>query len=199
MTFEKQDLKEFELPFNSFIGGWFIDETVCDKIIDYFNQNSHLHQQGKTFKEADAILNTETKESTDLVINSNWPIYPTNLYQDELQKCLINYLIRYDEANNVSAFGTTNYNIQYYKPTQGFKKWHCERCAVADSRRHLVFMTFLNDVPDGGTEFKYQNLTVPAKKGLTVIWPTDWTHTHKGQITNKHEKYIATGWYYFSE
>ena len=56
-------------------------------------------------------------------------------------------------------------------------------------------MTYLNNVKDGGTMFKYQNLTIPAKKGLTLIWPSDWTHTHKGQISNTKEKYIITGWY----
>ena len=55
-------------------------------------------------------------------------------------------------------------------------------------------MTYLNDIENGGTHFKYQNLTSPAKKGLTLIWPPDWTHTHKGQIVDK-EKFIATGWY----
>ena len=59
-------------------------------------------------------------------------------------------------------------------------------------------MPYLNDVPDGGTHFKYQELTAPAKKGLTLIWPTDFTHTHKGQITDKHEKYIITGWLGFA-
>ena len=48
-------------------------------------------------------------------------------------------------------------------------------------------MTYLNDVPDGGTHFKYQDLTAPAEKGLTLMWPTDFSHTHKGQITQKHE------------
>ena len=55
-------------------------------------------------------------------------------------------------------------------------------------------MTYLNDVPDGGTEFYYQETTTKAKKGDTVIWPTEWTHTHKSQVSKKHEKYIATGW-----
>ena len=31
-------------------------------------------------------------------------------------------------------------------------------------------------------------------KGLTIIWPTDFTHTHSGQISKTHEKYIITGW-----
>ena len=55
-------------------------------------------------------------------------------------------------------------------------------------------MTYLNDVPKGGTEFFYQKITSPAKKGLTLIWPAEFTHLHKGQIA-KQEKYIITGWY----
>ena len=60
-------------------------------------------------------------------------------------------------------------------------------------------MTYLNDVDDGGTEFKYQNITTPAKKGLTLIWPTHWTHTHRGQVSNTKIKYITTGWFDFYE
>ena len=44
---------------------------------------------------------------------------------------------------------------------------------------------------------KYQNLRVSAKKGTTLIWPTDFTHTHRSQISPTQEKYIATGWYEF--
>ena len=32
------------------------------------------------------------------------------------------------------------------------------------------------------------------KKGLTLIWPAIWTHTHKGVVSKKHTKYIITGW-----
>ena len=74
--------------------------------------------------------------------------------------------------------------------------WHCERSDIATCKRVLVFMTYLNDLPDGGTMFKNQDLTIPAKKGLTLIWPAEWTHTHKGQISNTKEKYIVTGWYH---
>ena len=55
--------------------------------------------------------------------------------------------------------------------------------------------TFLNDVPDGGTMFKYQNITIPAKKGLTLIWPAGFTHVHKGQVSHTKDKLILTGWW----
>ena len=57
---------------------------------------------------------------------------------------------------------------------------------IAQQTRCFAFMTYLNDVSDGGTEFMYQKLISPAKKGLTMIWPSDWTHTHRGQISHLH-------------
>jgi hypothetical protein len=42
-------------------------------------------------------------------------------------------------------------------------------------------MTYLNDVTDGGeTGFFYQDVKIKPQKGLTLIWPAIWTHTHKG-------------------
>ena len=94
-------------------------------------------------------------------------------------------------------------NIQYYKPGAGFKAWHCERgsAIMPVTTRHLAWMTYLNDVDDGGgTEFFHQKLTIQAKKGLTVIWPADWTYTHRGVVSPTQEKYIITGWFnYFVE
>ena len=39
-----------------------------------------------------------------------------------------------------------------------------------------------------------QSFIIKAKKGDTVIWPAEWTHAHKSQVSKEHEKYIATGW-----
>ena len=68
-----------------------------------------------------------------------------------------------------------------------------------DISRHLVFMTYLNDVTDcGETEWFHQKVKIQPRKGLTVIWPPDWTHTHRGIPSPTQTKYIVTGWYCFS-
>jgi len=60
----------------------------------------------------------------------------------------------------------------------------------------LTFMTYLNTVIDrGGTEFYYQKLVHEAKTGKTLIWPVDWTHTHRGVVSPTQDKYIITGWF----
>jgi len=55
-------------------------------------------------------------------------------------------------------------------------------------------MTYLSDNPDGGTEWMYQDKYVSAVKGKTVIWPAEWTHTHRGVIDEEKEKTLITGW-----
>ena len=89
-------------------------------------------------------------------------------------------------------------NLQHYAPNEGFFDWHCERSCHQSHQRALVFMTYLNDVNDGGeTEWYHQKLKVKAVKGKTVIWPTDFTHLHRGITSPTEHKYIATGWFSF--
>ena len=43
-------------------------------------------------------------------------------------------------------------------------------------QRVLAFMTYLNDVEEGGeTSFHYYDINVQPKKGKTMIWPAEWT------------------------
>jgi len=62
------------------------------------------------------------------------------------------------------------------------------------------YYDYLNDVTDEGeTEFFYQKRIIQPRKGLTLIWPASWTHTHKGVPSLTQEKYIITGWISFRD
>jgi hypothetical protein len=56
-------------------------------------------------------------------------------------------------------------------------------------------MIYLNDVEDGGTEFMKQKHTEKAEAGKLIIWPADWTHAHRGEVSTTKTKYILTGWF----
>jgi len=87
------------------------------------------------------------------------------------------------------------FNVQHYAKGEGYPVWHSEYNTTSPHNlRHLVWMLYLNDVPNGGTEFLYQDEVLQAEKGKMVIWPAYFTHTHRGIISATHEKYIATGW-----
>jgi|TARA_E500000318_G_scaffold17215_1_gene17448 hypothetical protein len=184
-------MKKYKLPKDSFIGGWFIPEKVCDRLVSYFNKNKSMVVQGEV---GENKIKKQFKESFDIqVFSDNYD--PEILeYRQHLQIVLENYIKEYPEVDKYDRFNVSSFNIQKYPPNGGFKVWHFERGSNYVSNRMLVFMTYLNTIKNGGTHFKYQKRKIPAIKGLTVIWPTDFTHTHKGVITNK-EKMIATGWF----
>tara|TARA_B100000131_G_scaffold317950_1_gene360884 strand:- start:659 stop:1222 length:564 start_codon:yes stop_codon:yes gene_type:complete len=184
---------------NNFIWGDFINEKVVDEVVDFYNNQDMLkYKEGITGKRK---VNKEFKDSIDLTIPIR--IYSKFLkrYGNELQRILNLYLCKFPYAiDGTSPFRLLeDVNIQKYGVGGGFKVWHCERQDSSPDNvyRHLVFMTYLNDVPDGGTEWYHQDLYIPAKKGYTVIWPADWTHLHRGRVSHTKEKMIITGWYSF--
>lgn len=92
-----------------------------------------------------------------------------------------------------------NYNLQKYDPGMCYWGEHCEQ-ATAKSTRMLVWMIYLNTITEGGgTYFGNYDRTLDAVEGRLVIWPAYWTHMHRGVVSNTQTKYIATGWYNFTE
>ena len=216
-------MKEHDFSKESFIGGWYIPEEVCDNLISFFIdcrvRVSHvsdeiLEKEGDVKVDSGLILrkgnigkdskiNKDTKDSVDLSIEfgaNNYKHKPITEYGKHLQQCLNNYEQKYEYVKGMDRYTITeNMNLQHYKAGGGFKKWHFENTAIESMSRKLVFMTYLNNVENGGTEFYYQDIKCPAKKGLTLIWPADWTHTHRGIIDESNEKMIITGWFNYED
>lgn len=177
---------------NNFISGWFIDATICTEIINYHKNNPNK-KSGVTNK---GVVDPLFKTSTDCVLENDILI---EKYVYELQKCAEQYVKQYNYCDYYSPWTILeNINIQHYSVGEAYHGWHTERVGNQEyiSARHLVFMTYLNDVDDGGeTEWYYQKIKVKPQKGLTVIWPADWTFTHRGLPSNSNDKYIITGWF----
>tara|TARA_R110000824_G_scaffold350650_1_gene537590 strand:+ start:271 stop:870 length:600 start_codon:yes stop_codon:yes gene_type:complete len=191
------------LPPENFIGSWYIPKNVCNNLINFFKRNNELGNTNQgVFRRSnrEAIIDKDIKESIDLQLNSNNKEPEIFTYRTWLQHCLIDYVKTYPDVQKLNKFNIDeDFNIQYYKKGGGYKNFHMERGGLSTIKRCFVFMTYLNDVKNGGTEFKYQKCITPAKKGLTLIWPTDWMYMHKSQVSLVDEKYIITGWYSFLE
>jgi hypothetical protein len=196
-------LKLHEFANDSFVHGCYIPHKICDDLIDYFNDTPDRHESGQVYGTCEKHINeliedTATKKSTDIhfYLHQVEDALILNDYITNLNLCIQEYEYKYERAKKLAQYGIReSVNLQKYEPTEGFKSWHCERDGKAQQTRCLAYMTYLNDVPAGGTEFMYQKITIPAIKGLTVIWPSDWTHTHRGQISNEYKKYVLTGWF----
>jgi prolyl 4-hydroxylase len=180
-----------------------LSKEVCEKFIENF-ETSPLINKGHIFTNGKVTEAPEIKSSSDITFN------PTYLYHPiwgDLLKHLVNiveegineYTLKFSEGlYNISEFKLDPlFNIQRYYSGEGYHKFHCERGANSkDLRRVLVWMLYLNDVTDGGqTEFYYQQHKEVPEQGKLVIWPSDWTHIHRGITSSTQTKYILTGWF----
>jgi hypothetical protein len=185
-------MREHEVnKLDNFIMGWYgEDEGLPDSILYYFDENSFLHTDGTVgFNQVEK----RAKDSTDLILEDTYLI--TRL-KDTLRPCIHAYMDKYEYSEMGFDF-VEPINIQRYKPGGGYPGWHCERgyVQIPVVMRHLFFITYLNDVTDEGeTEFFYQKTKIRPERNLTIIAPTDWTFTHRGNISTSQEKNIVTGW-----
>jgi len=187
----------------NFIQGYYIEQEICDNLIALFKKNKLNHVPGTLGSTAQGpkAVNLDIKDSTDYSILPTSAIQEWTEYRESLAKCARSYVDIFPNSANTDSWGIVeNANIQYYRPGGGYKIWHTERPAAVMpcGARHLTFMTYLNDVTDQGeTEFYHQKIKVKPEKGLTLIWPTDWTYNHRGVVSPTQEKYIITGWFSF--
>lgn len=180
-----------------FIRDYSVSSQHCRELIKFFEDNPKLHHKGETG-------DGKGKTSTDITIgpeHSKLPKYQKILgpFMEALTVGNEDYIKHYSVSlDRISRFSLYQFfNIQAYKVGERFYGWHSESSSKRTAGRKLVWMFYLNDVPSGGTEFLNQNLTTEALEGRLVIWPADWTHTHRGQEGAKIKKYILTGWMTF--
>ena len=184
-----------------FIGSWNLEPfSICEDLINYFELN--LVKQKKGITKGD--VNTDKKDSIDITIKPKEILLPGNeafkAYFEKLFECYKNYIEEWPFLEDLAQkLEIGSFNLQRYKPGQHFKAIHTERISIDSSHRVFAFMTYLNDVKKGGsTYFSHYDLEIQPRKGLTLIWPAEWTHAHRGNILREGSKYIITGWICFA-
>ena len=184
----------------NFIGCWNIeDEELCNEIINFFDNNDRLQVQGVT----SSGKNLKAKSRIDISINPNdlknnkFKIFIR--YINRLHECYLDYQNQWPFLKNmVKDIDIGKFNIGKYSPGDHFGAIHSERTSVNTLHRLFAFMTYLNDVEDGGqTNFDHYGIKLKPEIGKTIIWPAEWTHAHTGEILKSGSKYIITGWMHF--
>ena len=186
----------------NFIGSWNIEnEKLCDEIIKFFEENKSMQNVGRTALGFDPKI----KQTTDITIqpsdlkNTKYSLF--NSYFNLLKDCFLDYRNQYPFLKH-KFFNRTqigNFNIQKYNSGDHFSQLHSERTSIDAIHRLFAFMTYLNNVDDGGTtNFEYYDIKVKPEIGKTLIWPAEWTHAHTGSVLKSGTKYIITGWIQFA-
>ena len=198
ITLAKQNLNP------NFIGAWIINPlSICDELVTYFESNHNRQSKGIT----DGGKNLDVKHSTDITISPKEINLPGNevfkKYFNSLFTCYQDYV---DQWPFLTGFAEDlqigGFNLQRYKSGQHFQGTNTERSSLSTLHRIFAWMTYLNDVDTkegGSTLFSHYDLEVQPKKGLTLIWPAEWTHAHKGNLLKTDSKHIITGWMHFPD
>ena len=156
----------------NFIGYWQLsNDNLFDKIIDFFEKNKNLHNQGSI----DKGVNLSEKKTTDLTIDpidlreKNYLIF--NDYFNELFNCYNDYKEQWPFLDvNIQTLDIPSFNIQRYLPGDHFSKIHTERSSTSTSHRVFAWMTYLNDLDKnsgGSTKFEHFDISFQPKKGKT--------------------------------
>jgi len=176
------------------------DVTLADRIKIFFDENPENYWKfyGMAMDSNNPDTPTDGKKSTDMRIDDfNYPVIKELC--DQIQIVLNEYIEIYPWCNRGSAFRLIPFNIQKYKPGEGFLDWHAENITFLPPAlyRHLVFQMYCDDIEEGGgTEFHHQDTIIKSEKGKVIIFPATWMFAHRGIVADQ-EKTIATGWYEF--
>lgn len=174
-------------------------EQYCKDVIDHFekaekmNMTNHTAQNqmgsSKSVNDMDELyaLDPYTVQHID-------PFFTEHFYKN-LWIAYKEYIKNFSMLEDLHVVAR-NIKIKRIKPGQGFHGWHFENLKEGYEFRALVAQVYLNDIDDGGeTEFLYQNKRIKPKADRLLFFPTDWTHSHRGNppIGNT-TKYILTTW-----
>ena len=76
----------------SFIGGWFLEDTsVCDELMEFFENSKNLQRPGEVIENTESVIKEDVKKSLDISLEHHEEV--SKKYVDELQKVLEQYKI----------------------------------------------------------------------------------------------------------
>lgn len=177
-----------------------LPDEWCDKYIELFETQSKLRYDRYTLYGNNHKPTYVEDTAIDMVSKTNEVnlSFSTEAFLKHFWPCYDRYYEKYSVLKNMGKQNVYVLKIQKTEPSQGYHIWHAEKMQRNQQQRVAVLMCYLNDVEEGGeTEFLYQNKRVKPKKGRMVIWPSSFTHTHRGNPPLSGSKYIITGWIEF--
>ena len=105
------------------------------------------------------------------------------------------YTERVPEFETIGKWKLQHLRFKHFKPGDWFSNFHSEHGPRFPWRITNV-QIYLSD-HNCGTEF-YNGLTIQSRKGRIAIWPSYFTHAHRGQpCPDNKDRYIIGGYHEF--
>ena len=176
-----------------------LDKQNCDFVIQDFERN--MANNPSCISNGNKQFGNQEMGRLDIALFAQNVLPETcKMVNETLNNCLNLYTEEFFSLKQIKARSEI-VKIQRTSPRGGYHVWHCEADCRLHMDRVLVWMIYLNDIPEGEgeTEFLWQGIRVKPKAGTCVIWPAQFTHPHRGNPVYSCDKYIATGWYTYTD
>ena len=171
----------------------------CNSIIDYYKYMNSLNLT-VDYKGYSNGIGHERSDETVFALEPECIKVPAthgmvDLFTKRFWPCYESYVEQFSVLRAATKHGMNFLRVQRTLPGQGFHQWHFENGSVNTSIRLVTFILYLNDDFDAGeTEFLYLHKRLKPKAGTLIIWPSSYSHTHRGNPPLTGEKFIITGW-----
>ena len=142
-------LKEYDLPFHTFMGGWQTDDKVIDDMMNYYDLNKENAIPGHSYDPElkKSSIKKEYKDSKDLYVNCEANYWPITSYLNLLGECTKKYLEKYWKQDIVFEefpLVGTRMTFDFYNATQNV-------IIEVQGRQHTKYVSFLH----GGNKINY--------------------------------------------
>ena len=190
-----------EINYEGFVGIFdnYFGKEYCNDLITHFEKchemNMTNHTTENIVKSPKSINDMDELYLLDLNNSQHLDPYFHKHFYDVLWFAYKEYIKNFSMIDNLHVTAR-NIKMKRIKPGQGFHGWHYENIREGCEFRLLVAQVYLNDIDDAGeTEFLYQNKRFKPKQDRLLFFPTDWTHSHRGNPPiGETTKYILTTW-----
>jgi hypothetical protein len=172
----------------------FMKEELINSYLTFFN---NCEEQGAVYpRKEDETLVSDNAISTIMGSVNTALTYTNKPFIDMFFKDVYPlYTQKYSHLKKLATHNILEVKIQKTKVGEGYHMWHCENAEMKARNRILAFSVYLNDVAEGGeTEFLYQKCRFKPEKNTLLVWPSQFTHVHRGNPPLSNDKYIITGW-----
>lgn len=179
----------------------------CRAAIEYFDRMDHLgfgrsrqEVEGVPAHLKDTVMYNTTRSVSHGVNDIGVIGVPAvqDLFLARAWSCYRIYQERYSSLQTQAPQGIYELKIQRTNIGGGFHVWHWEQEGRTNCSRLMNVQLFLNTVEKGGeTEFLYLNKVEPAVEGTLLIYPGNYTHTHRGNPPRSNTKYLINCWIEF--
>jgi len=171
-----------------------LDKTICDDMIDLFDQNPKQQEEhnndAMNFKQINMHKNKDTWSNYIDIIQTKFNL----ALQQYKSECKI------ADFRWPNEFAFEEFRIKRYEPHEGIFNEHVDAIDSYSAKRFLVFFIYLNSgksADDGGTEFTELEVISPRVQGAMLMFPPLWTYPHIGLQPTTSPKYIVGSYLHY--